>query len=58
MPKKNNANKDTTQKVDKNRPKSKHDKKEEKKKHKQTKNEKVAMAKKGFETGNVNSKSS
>lgn len=36
MPKKNNANKDMTQKVDKNRPKSKHDKKEEQKKHKQS----------------------
>jgi hypothetical protein len=34
MPKKQNA-KDMTQKVDKNRPKSKHDKKEEQKKHKQ-----------------------
>ncbi|OAD08101.1 hypothetical protein MUCCIDRAFT_105056 [Mucor lusitanicus CBS 277.49] len=58
MPKKNNANKDMTQKVDKNRPKSKQAKKEEQKKHKMMKNEKVAMAKKGFETGNVNSKSS
>lgn len=34
MPKKNNANKDMTQKVDKNRPKSKNEKKEEQKKHK------------------------
>jgi hypothetical protein len=34
MPKKNNTNKDVAQKVDKNRPKSKHEKKEEKKKHK------------------------
>lgn len=34
MPKKNTSNKDMTQKVDKNRPKSKSDKKEEQKKHK------------------------
>jgi hypothetical protein len=35
MPKKHNTNKDVTQKVDKNRPKSKAEKKEEQKKHKQ-----------------------
>lgn len=34
MPKKHNSNKDVTQKVDKNRPKSKSEKKEEQKKHK------------------------
>lgn len=34
MPKKHSANKDLTQKVDKNRPKSKSEKKEEQKKHK------------------------
>ncbi|GAA5815208.1 hypothetical protein MFLAVUS_008714 [Mucor flavus] len=57
MPKKNTSNKDMTQKVDKNRPKSKSDKKEEQKKHKLLKNEKVAMAKKGFEiSGGGNSK--
>ncbi|KAG2197119.1 hypothetical protein INT47_004184 [Mucor saturninus] len=50
MPKKHNSNKDVTQKVDKNRPKSKSEKKEEQKKHKLAKNEKVAMAKKGFQT--------
>lgn len=35
MPKKNTGNKDMTQKVDKNRPKSKKEKKEEQQKHKQ-----------------------
>lgn len=58
MPKKHSANKDMTQKVDKNRPKSKSEKKEEQKKHKLAKNEKAHLAKKGFETGNQNSNSS
>lgn len=35
MPKKHTSNKDMTQKVDKNRPKTKAEKKEEKKNHKQ-----------------------
>ena len=35
MPKKQGTNKDLTQKVDKNRPKTKQEKKDEKKKHKQ-----------------------